>query len=136
MSQDETHPREAAGATLHASLIALDWGTTALRAYLFGAAGEVLATRALPWGVMKLPRAAQDGGFDAAFQQACGDWLDAAPCLPVIACGMVGSTQGWCEAPYIDTPADATTLARGETRVAPRRSRAASKSFPHWQNCA
>jgi 2-dehydro-3-deoxygalactonokinase len=112
MSQDDARQPPPV-TTLQARLIGLDWGTTALRAYLFGPDGAVLATRALPWGIMKLPRAAHDGGFDAAFQQACGDWLDAVPHLPVIACGMVGSAQGWREAPYIDTPADAASLARG-----------------------
>jgi hypothetical protein len=30
--------------------------------------------------------------------------------LPVIACGMVGSAQGWREAPYCDTPATRSVL--------------------------
>ncbi|HTJ95428.1 MAG TPA: 2-dehydro-3-deoxygalactonokinase, partial [Pararobbsia sp.] len=94
-----------------AVLVALDWGTSSLRAYLFAAQGKVLAVRNLPWGVMKLPRSAAEGGFDAAFEAACGDWLDARPGLPLIACGMVGSAQGWVEAAYIDAPADANRLA-------------------------
>jgi 2-dehydro-3-deoxygalactonokinase len=94
-----------------AVLIAFDWGTSSLRAYLFGARGKVLETRNLPWGIMKLPCSASEGGFDAAFEAACGDWLDARPGLPLIACGMVGSAQGWVEARYIDTPADANRLA-------------------------
>ena len=36
----------------HAALIALDWGTTSLRAYLYDAAGDVLATRASTAGIM------------------------------------------------------------------------------------
>jgi 2-keto-3-deoxy-galactonokinase len=45
-----------------------------------------------------------------AFDAACGDWLDAQPGLPVIACGMVGSAQGWSEAAYRNTPADVASL--------------------------
>ena len=40
-----------------------------------------------------------------------GDWLDAMPGLPVIASGMVGSAQGWREAPYAACPAEADGLA-------------------------
>ncbi|HEY2021386.1 2-dehydro-3-deoxygalactonokinase [Paraburkholderia sp.] len=100
-----------------AALIALDWGTTSLRAYLFDAHGRVLATRASTAGIMNLPRGAADGGFDAAFDDACGAWLEPARDLPVIAAGMVGSAQGWLEAPYVDTPANADALVAGIVRV-------------------
>jgi 2-dehydro-3-deoxygalactonokinase len=49
-------------------------------------------------------------GFELAFDDACGDWLEAQPDLPVIACGMVGSAQGWREAAYRDTPANVANL--------------------------
>jgi 2-dehydro-3-deoxygalactonokinase len=99
------------------ALVALDWGTTSLRAYLLDTAGEVLAMHESSAGIMNLPRAAADGGFDAAFEAACGDWLDRTPGLPVIAAGMVGSAQGWREAPYVDAPADAAALVAGIVRV-------------------
>lgn len=96
----------------HTQLIALDWGTSSLRAYRLGTDGEMLEQRGLPWGVMHLPVATTDdrfalgdkAGFELAFRQACGDWLAAAPQTPIIACGMVGSGQGWCEAPYLPIP--------------------------------
>ncbi|MFM0225239.1 2-dehydro-3-deoxygalactonokinase [Paraburkholderia dipogonis] len=101
----------------HAALIALDWGTTSLRAYLYDASGNVLATRASTAGIMNLPRSAEQGGFDAAFDDACGAWLEHAPAAPVIAAGMVGSAQGWLEAPYVDTPASADALVAGIVHV-------------------
>ncbi|WP_454696554.1 2-dehydro-3-deoxygalactonokinase [Achromobacter aegrifaciens] len=101
------------GSPARAALIALDWGTSSLRAYRLDAAGRTLDTRHLPWGIMRLPQPLQDGaattalsGFELAFEQACGDWLRAEPKLPVIACGMVGSAQGWKEAAYLDVPVD------------------------------
>ncbi|QKQ45221.1 MULTISPECIES: 2-dehydro-3-deoxygalactonokinase [Achromobacter] len=101
------------GSPARAALIALDWGTSSLRAYRLDAAGRTLDTRHLPWGIMRLPQPLQDGaatvalsGFELAFEQACGDWLRAEPSLPVIACGMVGSAQGWQEAAYLDVPVD------------------------------
>ena len=40
--------------------------------------------------------------------------------MPVIAAGMVGSAQGWVEAPYVDAPANADALVAGIVRVKPR----------------
>ncbi|VVM60784.1 putative 2-dehydro-3-deoxygalactonokinase DgoK1 [Pseudomonas fluorescens] len=100
-----------------AQLIALDWGTTSLRAYKLAAGGHVLEQRSLSSGIMQLPKTARvinsqrcSDGFELAFDEACGDWLDAQPELPVIACGMVGSAQGWREAAYCDTPANVANL--------------------------
>ncbi|WP_248794911.1 2-dehydro-3-deoxygalactonokinase [Pseudomonas sp. MWU13-2105] len=104
---------------MQAQLIALDWGTTSLRAYKLAAGGQVLEQRSLSSGIMQLPgvprmiagRMCADG-FELAFDEACGDWLDAQPELAVIACGMVGSAQGWAEAAYCETPANVANLGR------------------------
>jgi 2-dehydro-3-deoxygalactonokinase len=102
---------------MQAQLIALDWGTTSLRAYRLGEHGRVLEHRSLSAGIMQLPTTARQiagqmcsDGFELAFDEACGDWLDADPTLPVIACGMVGSAQGWREAVYQQTPASVAGL--------------------------
>ncbi|RON63646.1 2-dehydro-3-deoxygalactonokinase [Pseudomonas fluorescens] len=102
-----------------AQLIALDWGTTSLRAYKLAAGGVVLEQRALSSGIMQLPKTARvingrecADGFELAFDEVCGDWLDAQPDLPVIACGMVGSAQGWREAAYCETPANVANLGK------------------------
>jgi 2-dehydro-3-deoxygalactonokinase len=90
-----------------ARLIALDWGTSSLRACLLGDGGTVIEERSQPWGILNLP----EGGFAAALQGIAGDWFAAAPGLPAIASGMVGSAQGWCEAAYASCPADGRSLA-------------------------
>ncbi|MFJ2538971.1 MULTISPECIES: 2-dehydro-3-deoxygalactonokinase [unclassified Pseudomonas] len=102
---------------MQAQLIALDWGTTSLRAYKLAAGGVVLEQRSLSSGIMQLPKTPRvingrecTDGFELAFDEACGDWLDAQPDLPVIACGMVGSAQGWREAAYGETPANVANL--------------------------
>ncbi|WP_210558191.1 MULTISPECIES: 2-dehydro-3-deoxygalactonokinase [unclassified Pseudomonas] len=102
---------------MQAQLIALDWGTTSLRAYKLAAGGVVLEQRALSSGIMQLPKTPRvihggecADGFELAFEEACGYWLDAQPDLPVIACGMVGSAQGWREAAYCETPANVANL--------------------------
>jgi 2-dehydro-3-deoxygalactonokinase len=112
-----------------AALIALDWGTSSLRAYRMAAGGDILDTRHLPWGIMRLPAPPGEGaappaaatGFELAFEQACGDWLRATPDLPVIACGMVGSAQGWVEAAYLDIPVDLRAIGARLTPVDTRR---------------
>ena len=64
------------------------------------------------------------------FESTCAQWLRDAPGLPVLACGMIGSRQGWREAPYLPTPAGFDELAGG--RRAHRRCSpdAASRSCP------
>lgn len=102
-------------------LIALDWGTTSLRAYRFDGGGQVAESRQLPSGIM---RVAADGGapagFERAFEQVCADWVSAAPASAVIACGMIGSAQGWREAPYLEVPASLDDLGRALTQVETR----------------
>ncbi|OOG45446.1 2-dehydro-3-deoxygalactonokinase [Rhodanobacter sp. C01] len=83
-------------------LIGLDWGTSSLRAYRLDEAGAIRETRARPWGIRHLP----EGGFDAALTDITEGW----PRLPRLACGMVGSRQGWLEVPYMDLPADTAQL--------------------------
>ena len=82
------------------SLIALDWGTSNLRASLLDPSGHSIEQRHSAMGVMKVPA----GTFDAVLVELCGDWMQE-HCLPMIASGMVGSRQGWKEAPYLDCPA-------------------------------
>nr|WP_321983394.1 2-dehydro-3-deoxygalactonokinase [uncultured Lichenicoccus sp.] len=86
-------------------LIALDWGTSSLRAWLVSPEGGVRASRHEGWGIMHLP----DGGYPAAYAAITEGWHDRP--RPAIACGMVGSRQGWLEVPYLPTPAGLEELA-------------------------
>lgn len=88
-------------------MIALDWGTSNLRASLLGDGGVVLESRAAAGGVMAVP----ERRFAEALNALCGDWIDRHAC-PVIASGMVGSRQGWQEAPYVACPAGPEDIAR------------------------
>lgn len=90
-----------------AALIALDWGTTRARAYRLGADGRVLATRSGALGVQRLAGRT----FPAALAELVGDWHDDP--APRLACGMVGSRQGWREAPYVACPASLDRLSQG-----------------------
>lgn len=96
-------------------LLALDWGTSSLRAFLLRD-GQIIDTRYSPHGIQHLPEAGI-AGFEAAFRQIAGDWLERWPQLPVVACGMVGSAQGWREAPYVRCPANVQALASQSVTV-------------------
>lgn len=111
----------SAHATYSSGLIALDWGTSSLRAYRFDADGKRVDQRALPWGIMQLPplgaNAPADDGFRTALRAACIDWIDDFPGTPLIAAGMIGSKQGWREVPYLTTPLDIDDIGRTLTVV-------------------
>lgn len=94
------------------ALIALDWGTSSLRAWLLDGGGGVLAATRAPLGLMQV----EDRAFAAAFDRVTADW----PRLPALACGMIGARQGWVEAAYLPCPAGAADLARHLTRVPER----------------
>lgn len=86
------------------ALVAIDWGTSAARAWCLADGAEILAHRSVPLGV----RHVRGGNFGAALAKL----LDDMPIglAPRIACGMIGSRQGWVEVPYVDCPASLTGL--------------------------
>ena len=86
--------------TRRAALIAIDWGTTSARAYRIDGTGAVFAARSAALGIQSL----RDQRFAAALATLLDDWCDDA--APRIGCGMIGSRQGWIEAPYADCPID------------------------------
>jgi len=92
---------ETAGDPGRPALIAIDWGTSALRGWLLSQDGAVLERRASRQGIM----AVADNDFDAAYRTFTADWRAVRAGLPALAAGMIGSRQGWAEAPYVACPA-------------------------------
>ena len=97
-------------------LVALDWGTSSLRAALLDSDGRALEERALPRGILSVA----PGEFPAVFEAACGDWMRAGSDLALIS-GMAGSRQGWLEAPYCPCPAGFADIAARLAWVQPGR---------------
>jgi 2-dehydro-3-deoxygalactonokinase len=92
--------------------LVVDWGTTRVRAYLVDR--ESIVDRvAAEEGVSALRR----GQHQAVFRRLCGGWLEREPDLPVALVGMVGSREGWVEAPYVRCPAAPGDLARALIEV-------------------
>ncbi len=93
--------------------IAVDWGTTHLRATAMGAAGPMAqASSGDGMGCLKPDQ------FEPALLALVGPWLAENRTIPVVACGMVGSRQGWAEAKYRAvpcTPVDGAALTRAAT---------------------
>ena len=96
-----------------AHLIAVDWGTTRMRAALLDKAGTVLGRAESDRGVQSVP----SGGFPSVLEDACAAWFAGKADLPVVMAGMVGSRNGWVEAPYVSCPCGPGDLARALMRV-------------------
>ncbi|NKE47897.1 2-dehydro-3-deoxygalactonokinase [Roseomonas frigidaquae] len=93
-------------------MIGVDWGTTSLRAYRIGATGAPEARIDRPGGILTVP----EGGFPAALREAIGPWLADGE-TKVLLCGMVGSRQGWVEAPYLPCPAGPAEIAAATSPI-------------------
>ena len=74
-------------------LIALDWGSSSLRAFLMDDAGETLAERTSADGASRL--AGNPAAFEQALRQLGGDWLAAYPAIAVMASGMLSHHSAW-----------------------------------------
>lgn len=86
--------------------VALDWGTSSLRVARIDAQGNVLEQHHSDDGILQVPF----GGFPQVFARAVERWR-LPPGTLCLASGMVGSRQGWIEAPYCPCPADFRVLA-------------------------
>lgn len=87
------------------TIVAVDWGLSACRAWLVGNDGQVEAEKHGGPGVLKVA----DRAFGPALAQFLGDWRRDG--RPIVLAGMIGSRQGWREAPYVTAPTDAAQLA-------------------------
>lgn len=114
-----THPASTASAARHdpmdgrlppaSHLLALDWGTSSFRAAVMTADGEILREVSAADGILSVVA----GDFESVLQKHCGDWLREWPHTVTLAAGMIGSRQGWHEAPYVACPAGFAEMAAG-----------------------
>ena len=79
--------------------IAGDWGTTHLRLFLCDADGTALDHRSGPGAVDSA------GQFANVLASQTAAWETQHGRLPAVLCGMVGSSIGWVQAPYVPCPA-------------------------------
>lgn len=94
--------------------IAVDWGTTNMRAWAM-VGDRPVASASLAKGMAGLAR----DEYEGALIEAVGHWLPTGRITDVVACGMVGSRQGWVEAGYEAVPCPphrAVPMARAPSR--------------------
>jgi len=103
-----------------ASFVAGDWGTSNLRLFLCDASGTVLESASGPGA------ADSQGRFEQVFDSLLAKWTNQPHEAPAVLCGMVGSTIGWVQAPYLACPARpediamaCATLRGGSIRIIP-----------------
>jgi len=107
--------------------IAVDWGTSNLRAWGIGADGAVAFAASSDKGMGRL----EPSAFPSALSEVVSGHIeeDGAP-LDVLICGMAGARQGWMEAPYLEAPADLGGLAAGAVRPTMPDSRLSPRILP------
>lgn len=94
------------------AIVLVDWGTSRLRLWAVDADGAVVqAVRSAEGMSATAPRA-----FEGILEHHLVE-LGAGPEVPVMMCGMVGSRQGWQEAPYVAVPARLDTIIERAVRV-------------------
>lgn len=103
-------------ASEQAEWVAVDWGTSNLRAWGIAADGGITFSRSSDRGMGKLTRDDYPGVLSGLLADAVEGPTD------VLICGMAGARQGWLEAPYLDAPTDLASLALGA--VAPAMAQA------------
>jgi 2-dehydro-3-deoxygalactonokinase len=96
-----------------ADWIAVDWGSSNLRAWAMRADGAVLDEAASPAGAIALAPEA----FEPALLAAVGRWLGEGR-TDVLVCGMAGARGGWVEAAYAAVPCPPTPAAFARPVVA------------------
>ncbi len=90
--------------------IAIDWGSTNLRAWLYQD-DQCLESRQSEAGVTRL-----NGQSPAAvFSEITAGWRDSA--TPAVMAGMVGSNVGWKMAPYLPVPAHFSAIGEQLTSI-------------------
>lgn len=103
------------------ALVALDWGTSSLRAWSLDRDGAVLSVTTSRDGLRAVGAFATASQMDVAqaFARTLATLSDrlGAPGVPALACGMVGADGGWTTAGRLDLPIPAVAGALEPTTV-------------------
>ncbi|MEP6243893.1 MAG: 2-dehydro-3-deoxygalactonokinase, partial [Lentilitoribacter sp.] len=95
--------------------IAVDWGTSNLRVWLMSD-GNILAMKSSPQGMSGLAQVE----YEPVLMELISQWLDKyskGSVIQIMACGMVGSQQGWKEAGYTSIPCSPSNVDFTKPRV-------------------
>jgi len=95
-------------------MIGVDWGSSGFRAYRMAGDGRIVDRHAVACGIADL----KPGEHAALLLREIAGWLRDDDDGPVLLAGMIGSRQGWIEAPYLPCPAALADLAQHLVPVA------------------
>ena len=87
------------------NMIFIDWGTSKAAAFLVDQNGKVLDSRQSDQGI----KFVKPGGYPDAYNALTQGWLETSRFT--LMSGMVGSANGWEEAPYTALPANPASIA-------------------------
>ncbi|HEY2679432.1 MAG TPA: 2-dehydro-3-deoxygalactonokinase [Steroidobacteraceae bacterium] len=87
--------------------VAGDWGTSNLRLFLCDSQGSILESAVGP-GVSSVK-----DPFEDVFESLLKDWETRFGALPAVLSGMIGSSIGWVQTPYVSCPAIPQNIAAG-----------------------
>lgn len=99
---------EEDGAVQSTDWVAVDWGTSNLRAWGIATDGAIAFEATSAKGMAAIAREDFPGVLLDLLAPHIGDTQR----QQVLVCGMAGARQGWIEAPYLTAPADLTELAK------------------------
>lgn len=89
--------------------IAVDWGSSNLRAWGLDRHDQVIAQASSDKGMLSL----KADEYEAELLRLVGNWLPATGMTKVLVCGMAGARQGWLEAAYLPVPTRLDQLSQG-----------------------
>lgn len=89
--------------------IAVDWGSSNLRAWGLDKHDQVIANASSDKGMLSL----KANEYEAELLRLVGDWLPTSGQIKVMMCGMAGARQGWLEAAYLPLPTRLDQLSQG-----------------------
>ncbi|MGO2390581.1 MAG: 2-dehydro-3-deoxygalactonokinase [Halomonas sp.] len=89
--------------------IAVDWGSSNLRAWGLDKHDHVIAHASSEKGMLSL----KADEYEAELHRLVADWLPDSGQINVMVCGMAGARQGWREAAYLPVPTRLDQLSQG-----------------------
>ncbi|MGP9767808.1 2-dehydro-3-deoxygalactonokinase [Halomonas sp. AOP13-D3-9] len=89
--------------------IAVDWGSSNLRAWGLNQHDQVIAQASSDKGMLSL----KADEYEAELLRLVGGWLPTSGQTDVLVCGMAGARQGWREAAYLPVPTRLDQLSQG-----------------------
>ena len=92
--------------------IVFDWGSTNVRAFLY-IDKKMVDTKKSSDGVTTVRGVLCQKIFD----KLTDEWFKKYGKMPVVMAGMVGSINGWCDAPYLDCPVNLNEISKSLTPV-------------------